>query len=120
MKYSLPLLILGSPYGIKGHMKARLIYREKYVYSDGAIREMVLWQLPEKSGGKPHGLKYRLYYGLADGTCLVRYDNETGKGDHRHFRDEETVYQFKDVETLAADFLSDIEYARSLENEKEN
>ena len=50
----------------------------------------------------------------------MRYDNETGKGDHRHFRDEETVYQFKDVETLVADFLSDIEYARSLENEKEN
>lgn len=99
-------------------MKARLIYREKYIYADGAIREMVLWQLPKKSSDKPHGLKYRLYYGLADGTCLVRYDNETGKGDHRHIRGNEESYAFKNVENLVTDFLSDIESARRLENEK--
>ncbi|MGH8524670.1 MAG: toxin-antitoxin system TumE family protein, partial [Gammaproteobacteria bacterium] len=29
-------------------------------------------------------LKYRLYCGRG-GRCLVRYDNETGKGDHRHY-----------------------------------
>jgi hypothetical protein len=101
-------------------MKARLIYREKYVYDDGAIREMVIWQLPEESSDKPHGLKYRLYYGLADGACLVRYDNETGKGDHRHIRDTEESYTFKNVETLVANFLSDIESVRRLENEKED
>ena len=111
-------LITDLPYGIKYHMKARLIYREKYIYTDGAIREMVLWQLPKKSADKPHGLKYRLYYGLADGTCLVRYDNETGKGYHRHSRDKEESYEFKNVETLIADFLSDIAYARRLENEE--
>ena len=99
-------------------MKAKLIYREKYIYADGAIREMVLWQLPKKSGGKPHGLKYRLYYGRADGTCLVRYENETGKGDHRHLGEKEEHYKFRNVETLVADFLSDIESIRRLENEK--
>ena len=94
-------------------MQAKLIYREKYFYADGAMREMVLWQLTEKTAKKnPHGLKYRLYYGLADGTCTVRYDNETGKGDHRHKRDQEEPYQFKDVDTLVADFLKDIEEAR--------
>jgi len=82
------------------------------MYADGAIREMVLWQLPEITAENPHGLKYRLYYGLADGTCLVRYDNETGKGDHRHRRDQEEPYQFEDVETLVADFLEDIEKER--------
>jgi Family of unknown function (DUF6516) len=93
-------------------MQAKLIYWGKYVYTDGAIREMVLWQLPEKTHDMPHGLKYRLYYGLADGTCVVRYDNETGKGDHRHLEDQEEPYQFKDVEGLVADFLADIEKAR--------
>lgn len=73
---------------------------------------MVLWQLPEKTAEKPHGMKYRLYYGLADGTCTVRYDNETGKGDHRHIRGREEPYQFKDVETLVANFLEDIEKER--------
>jgi hypothetical protein len=93
-------------------MQAKLIYREKYFYADGAMREMVLWQLPEKTAKSPHGLKYRLYYGLADGTCIVRYDNETGKGEHRHKREQEEPYQFKDVETLVAGFLKDIQKAR--------
>ncbi|OEU78826.1 MAG: hypothetical protein BA865_14880 [Desulfobacterales bacterium S5133MH4] len=93
-------------------MQARLIYREKYIYANGAIREMVLWQLPEKTAERPHGLKYRIYYGLADGTCLVRYDNETGKGDHRHIRGQEEPYLFRDVETLVADFLEEIENTR--------
>jgi Family of unknown function (DUF6516) len=93
-------------------MRARLIFREKFIYADGTIREMVLWQLPEKSVDKPHGFKYRLYYGRADGTCLVRYDNETGKGDHRHLQGREMANRFKNVEVLVADFLSDIESVR--------
>ena len=93
-------------------MQLKLIYWGKYFYADGTIRKMVLWQLSEKTAKIPHGLKYRLYYGLADGTCIVRYDNETGKGDHRHKREQEEPYQFKDVETLVADFLKDIEKAR--------
>jgi len=38
-------------------MRARLIYWEKFIYADGAIREMVLWQLPETTGERPHSLK---------------------------------------------------------------
>ena len=93
-------------------MVAKLLYYEKYVYIDGSIREMVLWQLPKKSDDKSHSFKYRLYYGLPDGSCLVRYDNERGKGDHRHIRNREEPYQFKNVESLVADFLSDIATAR--------
>jgi hypothetical protein len=93
-------------------MRAKLLYREKFIYADGSIREMVLWQLPKTASEKAHRMKYRLYYGLADGTCIVRYDNETGKGDHRHRNNQEEPYQFTDVETLVADFLEDIEKAR--------
>lgn len=93
-------------------MKAKLIYREKFIYVDGAIREMVLWQVPGKPAEKPYSLKYRLYYGLADGTPLLHYDNETGKGDHRHREGREEPYEFTDVETLVADFLKDIDKAR--------
>jgi hypothetical protein len=57
-------------------------------------------------------MKYRLYYGLADGTRIVLYDNETGKGDHKHIKGKEEPYRFRDVETLVADFLEDIEKAR--------
>ena len=101
-------------------MKAKLVYREKFIYDDGAIREMVLWQIPKKSAGKPYGIKYRLYYGLSDRTCIVRYDNEICKGAHRHFKDKEEPCQFKNVETLVADFLANIAYARRVKNEKKD
>ena len=93
-------------------MVTKLLYREKYIYSDGAIREMVLWQLSRRTPDRPHGLKYRLYYGLGDGTCIVRLDNESGKGDHKHVGSQEESYRFTDVETLVADFLAEIEKAR--------
>jgi hypothetical protein len=41
-------------------MPAKLLYRQKFLYPDGAIREMVLWQLPRPIKDRPHGLKYRL------------------------------------------------------------
>jgi hypothetical protein len=97
-----------------------LVYREKFIYDDGAIREMVLWQIPQKSAGEPYIIKYRLYYGLSDGTCIIRYDNERGKGDHRHFKDKETPYKFRNVENLVADFLEDIATARRVKNEKKD
>ncbi len=49
-----------------------------------------------------------IYYGDAEGQCLVRYDNETGKGDHKHLGEEEVAYQFVDVKTLLKDFQRDI------------
>ena len=88
------------------------MYKERYLFSDGAVREMVLWKVPEASAERPHGMKYRLYYGLTDGTCVVRYDNESGKGDHRHVAGREIGYRFRDVESLVADFLADIALAR--------
>jgi hypothetical protein len=90
---------------------ATLIFRSGYVYADGAIREMVLWKLPQPTPERPHGFKYRLYYWLA-GRSMVRYDNETGKGDHRHVGGREEPYHFRSVEALVADFLRDVDQAR--------
>ena len=97
--------------GILNHMVAKLLHRSRFIYSDGALREMVLWQVPRTSH-HPNGLKYRLYYGDGEGKCLVRYDNERGKGDHRHGIDGEKSYQFTDVDALVADFLADIRRIR--------
>jgi len=51
--------------------------------------------------------KYRLAY-VVNSTCVLRYDNETGKGDHRHFGTKEGAYHFTAVEKLIADFQRDI------------
>ncbi len=80
---------------------------------------MVLWKLPQKPTGSSHRFKYRLYYGLADGTCLVRYDNEKRKGDHRHISGREEKYLFRNVETLVSDFLGDIVIARGGKGDEE-
>jgi len=89
-------------------MKAARIFYDKAVLPDGFIVEMVIWQLPTSSPERPHGLKYRLYFGR-DGQRIVGYDNERGKGDHKHILDVEKRYKFTTPEKLVADFLADIE-----------
>jgi len=91
-------------------MKAKRIFYDKAVLPDGAIVEMTIWQLPAASPERPHGLKYSLFYGRS-GTRLVGYDNERGKGDHKHLGEVEINYQFSSVENLVADFLADVERA---------
>ena len=86
-------------------MKARQLFRFRD-QQDGVTVEMVVWALPAPAPGRPHGLKYRLYCGRP-GVCLVRYDNETGKGDHRHYGTREEPYRFLSVERLLADFRED-------------
>jgi hypothetical protein len=93
-------------------MRAKRRFYRKMTYPDGAILEAVIWRLPAPTPDRPHGLKYRLYYGTADGSTVVRYDNETGKGDHRHYRNREEPYRFVDEVTLYADFMADVERAR--------
>jgi hypothetical protein len=92
-------------------MKAKEIFAKKERLADGAIVEMVIWQLPQADMERPHGLKYRLYYGK-DGKRLVGYDNERGKGDHRHIGDQEFPYVFVSERQLIADFLADIKKMR--------
>ncbi len=94
-------------------MVAKLIFHSKYIYPDGAIREMILWKLPTTKDS-PRRFKYRLFYGLDDGTPVIRYDNERGKGDHRHVKNKEEPYYFIGIEQLVEDFLKDIERIRGM------
>lgn len=89
-------------------MKASLLYRQK-VSRAGYIREIVVWKLDKPLSGCSHRFKYRLFFGRADGTCLIRYDNERGKGDHRHVDDREEAYRFTGIEKLLTDFAADID-----------
>ena len=88
-------------------MKAAELLRTRIVFSETAFAELVLWQVPRPQAGSTHGFKYRLAY-VADGECVVRYDNEAGKGDHRHFNGRESAHTFKTPDKLIADFQRDI------------
>jgi len=87
---------------------AREIIRYKKVRGSRII-EVVVWQLSEALPGSAHSYKYRLFYGMTDGTCLVRYDNERGKGDHRHVGTVEEPYQFITLRRLIEEFEADCE-----------
>ncbi len=93
-------------------MRAIIVHRNKRILPNGSVEEIAIWKLPEPTKDHPHGLKYRLYFGLADGTCQVRYDNEKGKGDHKHILDQEEPYVFVSIERLIEDFLIDIKRVR--------
>ena len=87
-------------------MKAELLMRERRVLEVGFI-EVIVWGLPESLSGSTHSFKYRLAY-VVDGECVLRYDNESGKGDHRHMGGKETTYVFVSVDQLLDDFLADV------------
>jgi hypothetical protein len=91
--------------------RAELLFYERIDYEDGAIAEMKLWRVPAAVPPSAHEFKYSLYYGRP-GAREVGYDNERGKGDHRHIRNIETAYQFTTVERLVADFWSDVRTVR--------
>ena len=93
--------------GIFSNMKATLLARTRIVYSTRAFAELVLWRVPGTVRGSDHGFKYRLAY-VVDEVCVVRYDNEVGKGDHRHIGGKESVSRFRPPERLMADFQADI------------
>jgi hypothetical protein len=68
---------------------------------------LTVWGLPEPLSGSTHSCKYRLAY-VVEGECVLRYDNESGKGDHRHTGGKETTYVFISVDQLLDDFLADV------------
>ena len=89
-------------------MPAELLLDERHVLSETAFAELVVWRVPAPVRGSAHRFRYRLAL-VVDGECVMRYDNEAGKGDHRHVGETEERYRFKSTERLLADFWADIE-----------
>jgi hypothetical protein len=89
-------------------MKAEALAQERHVLAEDAFVEVVVWRVPRPVRGSTHRLKYRLALVVA-GECVLRYDNETGKGDHRHVGDVETPYVYRGYGKLLADFWADVD-----------
>ena len=72
-------------------MLAELQYHLKRVYPEGDIMEIKIWRIP-KSEDFPEGIKYSMAYirvGTEKAERVLGYDNERGKGHHRHYFDRE-------------------------------
>jgi hypothetical protein len=88
-------------------MKAVALIRRRVILATDAFVEVVVWRVPKPVPPAEHPFKYRLAY-VVEGECVVRYDNERGKGDHRHVGDTESDYVFSDPDQLMRDFNADI------------
>ena len=88
-------------------MKAAELFRTRIVCTRHAFAELVLWRVPVPVEGSLHEYKYRLAY-VVKANCVVRYDNEVGKGDHRHFGAKDSKYAFSNPEALLAEFQRDV------------
>ena len=92
------------------HMDVELLFYRKNIESNGDIVEMKIWQVPQTKD-KPYGYRYSLV-NIRDNKRIVGYDNGEGKGDHRHYRNNEHPYDFKGMDALIQDFHKDVEKIR--------
>ena len=89
-------------------MVSKLILKERLILADDLFAEMVVWQVEPPVRGSLHVYKYRLAL-VEPGSCVLRYDNEAGKGDHRHGPEGETAITFTDVESLVDAFFAEVQ-----------
>jgi hypothetical protein len=85
-----------------------VLHQERHVLAEDTFVEIVVWRVPRSLRGSVHRPKYRLALVVA-GECVLRYDNEAGKGDHRHLGDVETPYASRGYDELVSDFWAEVE-----------
>jgi hypothetical protein len=97
----------------------RTILSRKSVYDDGAIRQESVKVVAQPVSPCQHDYKYSFVYPVPGQTFgpkqdprTIGYDNERGKGDHKHYRGSETPYRFTTIEKLIADFHADVRKER--------
>ncbi len=88
-------------------MRTVLLLCRRVIVAADAFAEVVIWRVPEPIPPATHEFKYWLAYVVGD-QCVLRYDNERGKGDHRHVGAEEEPYSFSSPDQLMADFEADV------------
>ncbi|CDH45713.1 toxin-antitoxin system TumE family protein [Candidatus Contendibacter odensensis] len=88
-------------------MKADLLQKSRVTLSDNRFADIVIWQVSAAMPGSIHRFKYRLAL-VVNGVCAMRYDNEAGKGDHKHLGEQEVPYGFTTLDQLVDDFWADV------------
>jgi hypothetical protein len=92
-------------------VEAELLLNERHRLTTDAFVELRVWRMSQAVPGSGHDLKYALAYVVA-GTCVLRYDNEAGKGDHRHRGPVQMALSFSTPAKLLEDFWSDVDQWR--------
>lgn len=88
--------------------RAVLLLRQRVVLAEDAFLDLVVWRLPRHLPPCGHHFKYRLAYVVGE-VCVLRVDNERGKGDHIHVDGRERAAVFTTPERLFQDFHAEVE-----------
>lgn len=88
-------------------MNAQKLIDRRVILASHLFAQLVLWKLPNPVIGSLHPYKYRLAL-VSRNVCVLRFDNEAGKGDHYHLGDDEYPYRFQTVGQLLVDFEAEI------------
>jgi hypothetical protein len=80
---------------------------------------MTIWQLPEPLPSSAHACKYGLAYVVAE-VSVLRYDNEAGKGDHKHLASQGNPHRFNDLAALLVGFSLDVDHWRNSHDHPSN
>jgi pyridoxal biosynthesis lyase PdxS len=94
-------------------MKAQQLLNERHVLSPRSFVVLRVWKVPAPVRGSAHDLKYSLVL-VENGQSIVRYDNEAGKGDHKHLPTGETSITFTSAAQLLSDFWADVDQWRTI------
>jgi hypothetical protein len=94
--------------------KARKSIDSRLVLPNGFLLHLRVWEVPEPVPPSEHRFKYSLFYGWP-AERIVLYDNERGKGDHKHIRGVEMPYIFTTRDRLIEDFLADVRAVQAKE-----
>jgi hypothetical protein len=98
---------------ILSNIKAESLLKERRVLSNNSFLDMVIWRVPQPLPGCSHRYKYRLAF-VVNGDCILRFDSESGKGDHKHAGKKEVSYNFETLAQLVDDFLADVDQWRQV------
>ena len=80
-------------------MDAIPLLKRRLILTERCFVDIKIWRVPQPAGASEHNIKYSLAL-IEDGICVFRYDNETGKGDHKHLGTDQLPYDFVSVELL--------------------
>lgn len=92
-------------------MPAVELMNRRIQIADNAFALIRILQVDPAILGSHHLYKYSLAY-MVDGICVMRYDNERCKGDHKHIGELEYPVIFTSIESLIASFQADINQLR--------
>lgn len=94
-------------------MPSEIIMFERYEFpNENAFVRIKVWKVQPNVRASKHQYKYSLVY-VVDGVCQLRYDNEAGKGDHKHVGDAEYPVTFSTLKDLLTQFRADVTAMRN-------